>query len=63
MRQLHHAHILPLFGVDKDIMQPVSLITPWMPNGDLLQYRTQVGLQADIDRLVCLPVKLNDHGR
>jgi hypothetical protein len=38
-RDLNHQHIMPLLGVSQDAVAPrLSLVTPWMANGNILDY-------------------------
>ncbi|KAF5338827.1 hypothetical protein D9758_012084 [Tetrapyrgos nigripes] len=38
-KQLHHRHILPLYGVNMELFQPsYCIVSPWMSNGDIGSY-------------------------
>ncbi|PFH48375.1 hypothetical protein AMATHDRAFT_150063 [Amanita thiersii Skay4041] len=47
---LQHQNILPLFGIYARLYKPsnpiISLVSPWMENGSLIQYRKEHGLKA-----------------
>jgi hypothetical protein len=48
-RYLDHQHLLPLLGVSQDAMAPrLSLVTPWMANGNMLEYLRE---HDDVDEL------------
>jgi hypothetical protein len=48
-RYLDHPHLLPLLGVSQEAMAPrLSLVTPWMANGNVLDYLED---HDDVDQL------------
>ncbi len=54
-RHLNHQNILPFYGVyTGDALPDSAMVSPWMPNGDILDY---VHHHLDVDRheLVSLP--------
>jgi hypothetical protein len=46
---MEHPHILPFLGISQEIFEPrLSLVSPWMPNGNVLRYMEH---HHDVDRL------------
>ena len=33
-----HEHVIPLLGITTDFDHTISIVTPWMVNGDALNY-------------------------
>jgi len=51
-KHLTHPHILPFLGVTHDVFTPrLSLVSPWMPNGNILNY---IEKHARADKLALL---------
>ncbi|EPQ54922.1 kinase-like protein [Gloeophyllum trabeum ATCC 11539] len=52
-RQLRHPFVLPFLGIDLESFDQVSLVSPWMANGNIRDYRGSQALTAqDIHRLL-----------
>ncbi|KAJ7886908.1 kinase-like domain-containing protein [Mycena leptocephala] len=50
-RDLHHPHILPLIGIDRDTFPFLAMVSPWMEHGTVLNYLDCYG-RADVDKLL-----------
>jgi serine/threonine protein kinase len=54
--RLDHPNILPFLGVDEKMFQPsFCLISPWMDNGNLMNFLEK---NPDFDRLKAVPSKI-----
>ncbi|KAJ7927805.1 kinase-like domain-containing protein, partial [Mycena leptocephala] len=53
-KNLRHPHILPLLGIDRDSFpSSVSLVSPWMENGNILSYlEPSEQRHANVERLL-----------
>lgn len=52
-RQLHHKNVLPFYGIDNTIFEPIGtvvLISPWIELGDLAKYAS-IERKEDVDGL------------
>jgi hypothetical protein len=57
-RYLDHPHILPLLGVSQSAIAPrLSLVTPWMANGNILEYLEE----HDADQLSLVWIYRSSH--
>lgn len=56
-KRLNHPNVLPTFGAGPDIAE-FCAVSPWMPDGDLLQYLTKYpgANRASIVRARVIPV-------
>ena len=54
MKEFHHPHIMPLIGVCLDAGPGVSIVMPFMANGNLLEYlkRERPTLEMDENCLI-----------
>ncbi|KAJ7770535.1 kinase-like domain-containing protein [Mycena metata] len=50
-RDLHHPHILPFIGIDRDTFPSLAIVSPWMEQGTVLNHLDRHG-HADIDKLL-----------
>jgi serine/threonine protein kinase len=55
-KHLDHPNILPLLGVSQAVTAHLSLVTPWMPNGNIINYLEQYGLNVNRLALVRLVI-------
>ncbi|KAF5373016.1 hypothetical protein D9758_001463 [Tetrapyrgos nigripes] len=54
-KQLHHQHILPLYGVNMELFQPsYCIISPWMSNGDIGSFLRKSASESSVDRKIGL---------
>ncbi|KAJ7770552.1 kinase-like domain-containing protein [Mycena metata] len=50
-RGLHHPHILPFIGIDRDTFPSLAIVSPWMEQGTVLNHLDRHG-RADVDKLL-----------
>ncbi|KAJ7233175.1 kinase-like domain-containing protein, partial [Mycena rebaudengoi] len=51
-QNLHHPHILPLIGIDRDTFShSLCMVSPWMAYGTVLQYLNEHG-RSNVDKLL-----------
>ncbi|KAJ6480648.1 kinase-like domain-containing protein [Mycena vulgaris] len=50
-QNLHNPYILPLIGVDREMLPALCLVSPWMERGTILLYLNENGRQ-DVNRLL-----------
>ncbi|KAJ7147340.1 kinase-like domain-containing protein [Mycena filopes] len=51
-KDLHHPHILPFMGIDRDSFpSSLCMVSPWMEHGTIINYMNQHG-HANVDKLL-----------
>ena len=50
-KHVSHSNVLPFLGVSETFQFPLNIISPWLPNGNILEY-TQKNREADRFQLV-----------
>lgn len=69
-KRINHENILPLLGTAENFGRHISLVSPWMDNGDLIHYMSRCGDGMNLLRRLHLVISslafvlglLTDHG-
>lgn len=60
---LKHENVLPLLGITTDFGRYMSLVSPWLENGSLMQYLDKNGDSLGVGRRLQLVSTVYIHGR